>query len=488
MIEQKQLMKIVGSGNVLCDEATLDEYARDMSFVNTLKPDCVVKPKNTEDIKKLVKLARETLTPLVPVSSGPPHFRGDTVPTAGGAIIVDLSAMKKIIRVDRLNRVAMFEPGVTFGELIPAVTKEKLRLNMPLMPRKTKSVTASMLEREPVVMPTYHWDLPDPLNCVEIIFGTGDMFRTGAAAGPGSIEEQWAAGGAQVTAAGPSSSSWYRMIVGSQGTMGVVTWSSARCELLPKVEEPYFVGSTDLDKLMEMVHWLIRLRIPNECFILNKTNLAAMMARNHTRQYRQIYDSLPPWILFYNLAGYEYYPEERVKVHEEDARGIGQRAQVEAARSAGNISAFEFLKAAQAPSAEPYWKLRAKGACQDIAFISNFQNVEVLIDVMYNAANQVGYPVPEIGTYIQPLVQGANYHVEFNLFYDPDNQSEANLVRNLANGIVDPLIINGAFFSRPYGETARYILNKDAATVEALKRVKTIFDPDNMMNPGKLCF
>ena len=161
---------------------------------------------------------------------------------------------------------------------------------------------------------------------------------------------------------------------------------------------------------------------------------------------------------------------------------------MEASHTAGTISAFDFLKAVQAPSAEPYWKLRAKGACEDIALISNFQQVEVLIDVMYDAANQAGYPVPEIGTYVQPLVQGANYHVEFNLFYDPDNQRESNLVRHLANGVIDPLIASGAFFSRPYGETARYILNKDAATVEMLKRVKSIFDPNNMMNPGKLCF
>ena len=488
MIEKEKLVKVVGADNVIYEPAVLGEYAKDMSFINTVRPDCVVKPRSTDDIVKLVKLSRETLTPLVPVSSGPPHFKGDTVPAAGGAVIVDLSDMKKIIRVDRLNRVAMFEPGVTFGELIPTVTKEKLRLNMPLMPRKTKSVTASMLEREPVVLPIYHWDLPDPLNCVEIIFGTGDMFRTGAAAGPGSLEEQWAAGGAQVTPAGPSSASWYRMIGGSQGTMGIVCWSSARCELLPRVEEPYFVGSKDLDKLMEMVHWLIRLRMPNECFILNRTNLATMMSKNYVKQYREIHDSLPPWILFYNLAGYDYYPEERVKVHEEDARGIAQRAQVEAARSAGRISAFEFLKAAQAPSAEPYWKLRASGACQDIAFITNLQNVEVLLDVMYDAASQAGYPVPYMGTYIQPLVQGANYHVEFNLFYDSNNRREVRLVRNLTNDVIDPLIANGAFFSRPYGETARYILNKDVATVEMLKRVKTIFDPDNVMNPGKLCF
>jgi hypothetical protein len=488
VIDEKKLAKIVGAGNINSDRATLEKYSRDISFVNPVMPEYVVKPRNADDIAKLVNLARESRIPLVPVSSGPPHFRGDTVPGTGGAVIVDLSGMKKVIRVDRLNRVAMFEPGVTFRELIPACTRENLRLNMPLMPRASKSVTASMLEREPVVMPIYHWDLPDPLNCVEIVFGTGDMFRTGAAAGPGSLEEQWAAGGAQVTSAGPSSASWYRMIGGSQGTMGVVTWSSARCELLPQVEEPYFVGSTDLDKLLEMAHWLIRLRMPNECFILNKTNLAAMMARNYARQYREIYNSLPPWILFYNLAGYEYYPEERVKVHEEDAGGIAQRAQVEAARSVGKISAFEFLKAAQAPSAEPYWKLRARGACQDIAFLSNFQKVEVLIDVMYNAAIQAGYPLTEIGTYIQPLVQGANYHVEFNLFYEPDNRREADLVRNLTSEVIDPLMASGAFFSRPYDETARYILNKDAATVEMLKRVKKIFDPDNMMNPGKLCF
>ena len=43
----------------------------------------------------------------------------------------------------------MIKPGVTFGELIPAVAKEGLRLNMPLAPRATKSVVGSMLSREP---------------------------------------------------------------------------------------------------------------------------------------------------------------------------------------------------------------------------------------------------------------------------------------------------------------------------------------------------
>ncbi|MGD1117879.1 MAG: FAD-binding oxidoreductase [Dehalococcoidales bacterium] len=488
MIAQEKLTSIFGAKNVINQPATLEQYASDMSFVGATKPDFIVKPENREGVEKLVKLARETGTPLIPVSSGPPHFRGDTVPSIGGAIMVDMSGMKKIIRADRLNRVVMFEPGVTFGELIPAVTKEKLRLNMPLMPRSTKSVTASMLEREPVVLPIYHWDIMDPMDCVEIIFGTGDLFRTGAAAGPGTLEEQWEAGGAQVEAAGPSSASWYRLIGGSQGTMGIVTWSSARCEITPSLEEPYVAGSAKLDELMEMVHWLIRLRIPNECFIINKMNLASMMARKWPNDYTEIKESLPDWILFYNLAGYNYFPEERVKVHETDAREIAQKAGVTPARSAGKVSAFELLKAAQAPSPEPYWKLRHKGACQDIFFITKFQGVAETIAYMYKAADEAGYPVPEMGVYVQPLVQGSNYHVEFNLFYDPENRKEKSRVKELTANTINPLISRGAFFSRPYGENARTIMNKDAATVFALKKVKSIVDPNNVMNPGKLCF
>lgn len=488
MIEQKLLKNIVGSQNVINERVMLDSYASDMSFVSAIKPDCIVKPKDADEIKKIMDLARKTGTPLIPVSSGPPHFRGDTVPSVGGAIIVDLSGMKKIIRVDRINRVAMFEPGVTFGELIPAVTKKKLRLNIPLLPRSTKSVTASMLEREPVVLPTYHWDIADPLECVEIIFGTGDLFRTGAAAGPGSLEEQWAAGGAQVEAAGPSSASWYRIIGGSQGTMGIVTWSSARCEILPRLEEPFIVGSPRLDAIMEMVHWLIRLRIPNECFILNNTNLATIMAGGKPLDYQATKNNLPAWILFYNLAGYEYFPEERIKAHEKDIGEIAQGANLEPTRSAGSVSAFDLLKKVQAPSGDFYWKQPGGWNCHEIFFISNFQKVGLLVDTMFEAADKASYTTTNMGVYIQPLVQGSNYHVEFNLFYDPENAKEANRVKELTASVINPLISRGAFFSRPYGESARAILNKDAATVQALRKVKTILDPDNVMNPGKLCF
>jgi FAD/FMN-containing dehydrogenase len=488
MIDEGSLAKIVGAKNMSREAALLEKYSRDMSFVHAIKPEYVVKPESAEEIFKIVKLAKDIGIPLVPVSSGAPHFRGDTVPGTGGAIIVDLSGMKKIIHIDRKNRVAMFEPGVTFGELIAAVAKEGLRLNMPLLPRQTKSVVGSLLEREPVLMPKYHWDIADPLACTEVIFGTGEMFRTGAAAGSGSIEEQWAAGGAQKEAAGPSSASWYRMIQGSQGTMGIVTWASARCELLPKLEESFFIADPRLDKILDMVHWLIRLRLVNECLILNNTNLALIIAAKDLERYRRIKDSLPPWTLFFSIAAYDYLPQERVTGQIKNMKELTQRFGVEAVQGLDGVTATQFLNIIQHPSAEPFWKLCHKGSFQDIFFLTVLDKLPELIKTMHAAANEAAYSTDELGIYLQPIVQGVNCHCEFNLFYDSENPGELAWIRELTLNTTKRLVAKGAFFSRPYGEVARMIMNRDAATVATLKKIKTIVDPNNIMNPGRLCF
>ena len=487
-MDNAALVNAIGLEQISRDPAELERYSTDVSFANRVRPGSLVRPRNAAEIQQLLKFANETKTPLVPVSSGAPHFRGDTVPSVGGALIVDMSGMKRIMMVDRERRVAMCEPGVTFGELIPAVRKAGLRLNMPLLPRESKSVIGSILEREPVTMPKYQWDITDPLACAEIFFGTGDEFRTGQAAGPGSIEEQRAVGGMQKAPYGPGVASWHRLIQGAQGTLGIVTWVSMRCEILPSLEEPFVVGSSDLDQLLELAHWLIRLRTVNECFILNNTNMAAIFANKSSTDYQSIKASLPKWTLFYTVAGCEYFPEERVSSQIADITGICQRLNVEAHRAVGAISANEMLKTVQQPSANPYWKLRRGGACQDIFYITIREHLEAQIDAMAQQAENGGYAAADMGIYIQPIVQGTSIHCEFNLFYDAGNAGERNRVKALTSAATRELISKGAFFSRPYGEEARTILNRDAASTAVLRTFKKIFDPNNLMNPGKICF
>jgi hypothetical protein len=488
MIEKERLVTIVGPDKVINEPQVLQGYSQDMSFVNPVRPACVVTPNKADEVQKIIQLANDTQTPLVPVSSGPPHFRGDTVPGIGGAVIVDLSQMKKVIFVDRARRVAMVEPGVTFGELIPAVNKEGLRLNMPLLPRKSKSVAGSILEREPVIMPKYQWDISDPLACAGLFFGTGDEFRTGQAAGPGTLEEQWAVGGVQKAPYGPGTGSWHRIIQGAQGTMGIVTWVSMRCEILPSLEEPFVVGSSNLNSLLELTSWLIRLRNVNECFILNNSNLAAIFAKKYPTDYQNLKDNLPAWTLFYNLAGYEYFPEERISAYIKEIDDLTQRLRIEAVKMVGGVSANDILKAVQQPCGEPYWKLRYKGACQDIFFLTIYDKLEGQIGIMNNLADKAGYGASNLGIYIQPVVQGTGCHCEFNLFFDSGNPIELDRVKTLSASATKELMARGAFFSRPYGENTGMIVNRDAATAAVLNKMKNIFDPNHVMNPGKAGF
>lgn len=485
---KEEFAQIVGVKNLIDSEAVLDSYQSDLSFTDPEKPSFVVKPRNIDDIKSIVSLANVASTPLIPVSSGTPRFRGDTVPGRDGAVIVDLSGLKNIINIDRDYRVAMFEPGVTYGELIEDTKKKELRLNMPLLPKKSKSVVASVLEREPVTMPTYHWDIADPLNCVEVIWGSGEVFRTGGAAGPGSIEEQWAAGQAQNEAAGPTQASWYRIIQGAQGTLGIVTWASLRCEIIPKLEKPFVVGSQNLSQIIDLVHWLIRLRLVNECFILNNTSLPLLIPWKSNAEYQKSASSLPAWVLFFNIAGYNYLPEERISYMVKEMERLAGQSGLKPGTKIGSIVADDILAAVKKPSEEPYWKLRPRGAFEEIAFITKYSRIEELTNIMYSATHANGVLSSNLGAYIQPIVQGVNYHCEYNLFYDPMYAKEAALVKKLTADVIPMLIDKGAFFSRPYGQNAKIIYDRDVATVKALKKVKMMFDPNNIMNPGKLCF
>jgi FAD/FMN-containing dehydrogenase len=262
------------------------------------------------------------------------------------------------------------------------------------------------------------------------------------------------------------------------------------------MEEPFFVADSRLDKILDTVHWLIRLRLVNECLVLNNTNLALIMAAKSSEKYRQIKDVLPPWILFFNIAAYDYLPQERVSGQIKNMVELTQRLGVEAIQALGGVTAAQFLSVVKHPSAEPYWKLRHKGtrpepvegACQDIFFLTIFDKLPELIRTMYDSANVAAYPNDELGIYLQPIVQGVNCHCEFNLFYDSENPGEFARVRELTLNATKNLVAKGAFFSRPYGESTRMIMNRDAATMATLKKVKAIVDPNNIMNPGRLCF
>ena len=93
-----------------------------------------------------------------------------------------------------------------------------------------------------------------------------------------------------------------------------------------------------------------------------------------------------------------------------------------------------------------------------------------------------------MGIYLQPQHQGVSCHCEFSLPFDPADRTEAARVKELFTRASEELLKQGAYFSRPYGIWADMVYQRDARSTLLLKGVKEILDPNDVLNPGKLCF
>ena len=167
---------------------------------------------------------------------------------------------------------------------------------MPLLPRTSKSVLGSVLEREPIMNPRYSWSLSEPLRCLETVMGNGDIFRTGELAGAGVststsevaklipleelLEKRRKTQDTALYQYGPGQFNFHKLLSAAQGTMGIVTWASLRCEVLPKVQKFYLVPAEGLDNIIGFAYKLLRIRFHDEFLLFNGPALASILGES----------------------------------------------------------------------------------------------------------------------------------------------------------------------------------------------------------------
>jgi hypothetical protein len=336
-------------------------------------------------------------------------------------------------------------------------------------------------------MPGVHFDSTDPMLCAEIVFGTGDKMRTGEAAGPDTLEQQWEIGKAQISPFGPTQMDPQRLVSGAQGTIGIVTWISLKCRFLSKLSRAFLIPSAGLEPLIELGYYLTRIRFSGNIFILNACNLACFVRQN-PQEIASLRDALPTWVMFVSCEGYGLLPEEKVRYLEADLRDLAGSYNLELYTDVSGVDVEEFAKLLTLPSPDPYWKLRLNGGFNDIFFLTTLGKTPGFALRLSELAQQHGFPVRNIGAYIQPVVQGTSCHCEFNLYHEPTNQADSALIGKLVTEAVNHMEEEGAFFSRPYSGWVDVAYRRSNDTAEMQRKVKDIFDPNWILNPGKLCF
>jgi FAD/FMN-containing dehydrogenase len=269
--------------------------------------------------------------------------------------------------------------------------------------------------------------------------------------------------------------------------MGIVTWISVKCEVLPEPHKLYFVAADKLDELVDFTYKVLRFRFGDELLILNKTELAYIIGENPD-QIKALRGKIPSWVALVGIAGRSILPQERVDFQEKDIADMAQGSGLQLTATIPGAQNGRVLDLILNVSREPYWKLTYKGGYQDILFITTLNRTPEFVKTMNSVAEASGYPVKDIGVYLQPLHQGASCHCEFVLPYDRNNPEEAARMQQMFTRASQAMVEQGAFFSRPYGIWAKMAYERDAQTTRVLRKLKGIFDPNNIMNPGKLCF
>jgi len=476
---------IVGKENVIDDPETLKHYAQDQSLVEPKMPQLVVFAQEVRQIEEVVKLANQEKVPIVPFSSGL-NFHGATIPERGG-IILNMNKMDKILEVDEKDWWVLIEPGVTYGRLQNELAPLGLRAMVPWGVPPGRSVLSSQMERDPnLSYASFEYGAERMLD-IELILPEGDSYRTG---GWGIAEKPQGSFNLQ-----------HRFWTGAQGTLGIVSRMGLKLEYLPEGGKVFFLGFDRFEQALEPLKTIQRKEIGLECFLLNRFNLAAAITDDWevpgsfptqpvpSKEFARIRQNLPAWTMIMSLPAAQYFPEDKFAYEEEALRKIAADCSVGVLKDLPGTKDLEtfFAKEVIRP-----WsvlkKFNYKGSVHDISFKSPLSKIPNFISIIESMTRSHDYPLEEIGAYVLPLERGRATHCEFDFHCPATEVKEKAAMRKLWLEASRALIDEGAFFDRPYGAWADMVYSRAGNYTQKLKELKKTLDPNNIMNPGKLCF
>ncbi len=476
MILKRELAGIVGTENVSDDTSVLESYSRDYSFTQPRSPSCVVYPKSTEEVQGIVRYANEHRIPVTPRSSAI-SFYGAGIPSQAG-IVMELTRMNRILGVDEQDIMVKVEPGVTWAQLQEELQKHGMMVCTPLLPHPAKSVLTSAIEREPITNPKYEYD--ETFLAGEMVLASGELFYLGSAMGKshkGGSPEGFL----------PSA----RLFLGAQGTLGTVTWANLKAVYLPAMDKLFFIPFDSIEDLVKAAYRIQRIMLGSECFALNSLNLAAILAEETSSEIESLRTSLPPWTLILCLSGFHRLPQGRIEYEEEALMNIASELGFVPSPTLPGIPGLgdTVIKLLRKPWArDTYWKFLYKGSCHDVFFHTTMNRVPEFTKAMERVASEHGYPVTDIGFYLQPIEQGRISYCQYGFHCDPNDADDVERVRRLYLKASELVINMSGVFTTPYGAWADMVYSRATTFTSVMKVIKDAFDPNNIMNPGKLCF
>jgi D-lactate dehydrogenase (cytochrome) len=428
-----------------------EHHGRDPGHQNSLPPDAVIYPKSTQEVAEIVRICALHKTPIIPYGVGSSLEQHVAAPYGG--ISIDLSKMDQILQIYPEDMNAKVQAGVTRESLNHYI--RDTGLFFPIDPGANATLGGMASTRASGTNAVRYGTMKANTLGLTVVTPDGTIIQTGSRAKKSSA-------GYDLTA----------LYVGSEGTLGIITEVLVHLTPIPEKMAAAVVSFNDLQSAVYSVIEILQCAIP-----IARVELLDQMQMKAIRQHSSIaYPELPTLFLeFHGTANAVKEQVESVKAITADHQG------------------HDFQWAEQAEERNQLWQARHEAyyANRGLQPGANMITTDVCVPIsrLPECLLATRKDLDEIGL-ISPIighVGDGNFHVML-LYTDEQN--------TMAQAAVDRLIKRAlAMEGTCTGEHGiglgkrQYLIDEHGQeSVDQMKKIKQIFDPEGLLNPGKIFF
>jgi glycolate oxidase len=417
-------------------------------------PDAVAFPADAEEVRRIVVLANHLRFPVVPRGAGT-GFSGGSLPVHGG-LVLSTERMDRILAIDPENLYAVVEPGVITGALKEAV--RKVGLFYPPDPASLKFCTigGNIAECAGGMCAVKYGVTRDYVLALEAVLGTGELVRTGV-----------------VTMKGVAGYDLTRMLVGSEGTLAVITKATLKLVPLPESVSTLLALFPGNRQSAEAVNAIVAARItPSALELMDRTAIDCVQAT--------IPIELPEGTrsaLLIEVDGSEGSVAREADRIEESCRRCG---------------ALEVRRASDARGRDDLWTLRRSisPALRRVGAVKMNEDVVVPRSRLADMFDFLAALGARKRVTIVNFGHAGDGNVHVNVMLSGKDRDEYRRAEEAVAEVFKATVEMGGTITGEHGvgivKSPFLEMEIGPMGISVMKRLKSCFDPNGILNPGKI--
>ncbi len=451
-----QIALVVGNDHCTTRLEDLHCYSYDGTG-KVFLPEIVAFPDSADQVAALLRIASAHRLPVVPRGAGS-GMTGGSLPVQGGLVLA-LSRMNRILEIDAENHIAIAQPGVITGELQQAVKKQGLFY--PPDPASLKFCTLGGNAAECAGGPSAvkYGVTKDYIIGLEVALANGDILTTGVRTEKGVV-------GYDLT----------RLFIGSEGSLGVITKIILRLLPLPEHKETFLIHSRSLPVATRLVTAILNHNIrPCTLEYMDQTaiNLVARLLPT------------PPTPDIQALLLLELDGEHAIVM--EQSRRLHQLLQSPpynetcTIRQAASEAERQELWLARRSISPASFQLRPHKISEDVVVPRS--HIPELVDFIEKLSR-------ELNLFIFSFGHAGDGNIHINIMLDRNKEGEQNRAEMARSRLFQQVVAMHGTLSGEHGigitKSAFLPLELDNETLTIMRGIKQLFDPQGILNPGKI--